>query len=364
LNALLDAAVDAIVLSDGDGNIVAFNPAAERLFGYAPDEVFGKPVEMLMAEPQRSEHAAYLRKYRRTRETRILGTGREVEAQNRDGRVFPVWLSVGEAVHGEQHNFVAIIRDLTAQRMAERERHALETKLARVGRFSLVGEMAAGVAHEINQPLAAIATYSEALTRLLAQDSLDHASLAQACNGIADQARRASQVVENLRSLTRKHEPKRELLDVNALIRDAMRLVEADANSEGIRVAVQYCPRLRTVCGDASQLQQVLLNLTRNAVDAMRDSTRKAKGIRIEIDGDEERVRFSVRDHGPGISPRLSESVFHPFVTTKPEGLGVGLSISRTIVEAHGGELRHKDNAEGGATFVVALPVNEGEEFE
>jgi two-component system sensor kinase FixL len=364
LNALLDAAVDAIVLSDAQGRIVGFNAAAERLFGYALAEVSGQPLETLMPEPYRSEHAAYMQRYLATREPHIIGTGREVEGQKRNGEVFPAWLSVGEAVQGGERSFVGIIRDLSEQRAAERERHALESKLAHVGRFSLLGEMAAGIAHEINQPLAAIATYSEALTRLLANGSVDPASLAQACEGIAKQARRASQVVENLRSLTRKHEPKREILDVNALIHDAMRLVEADAHSESIPVSVHYAPQLAAVYGDGAQLQQVLLNLTRNAVDAMSDSTRKAKGIRIETAGDELRVQFAVYDHGPGISPRLAESIFHPFVTTKREGLGVGLAISRTIVEAHGGELSYKDNAGGGAVFVAALPANEGEELE
>lgn len=363
-DALLDAAVDAIVLSDARGRIVGFNPAAERLFGYTTAEVLGEPLQLLMPEPYRSEHSEYMQRYLATRDAHVIGTGREVRAQKRNGEVFPVWLSVGEALQGAESSFVGIIRDLSKQRSAELERHALETKLAHVGRFSLMGEMAAGIAHEINQPLAAIATYSEALTRLLANGSVDHDSLAQACSGIAKQARRASRVVENLRSLTRKHEPKREILDVNSLIHDAMRLVEADANSENIPVAVHYAPQLPEVYGDAAQLQQVLLNLTRNAVDAMSDSTQKAKGIRIETAGDEQRVQFSVSDHGPGISPRLADSIFHPFVTTKREGLGVGLAISRTIVGAHGGELSYKDNAGGGAVFIATLPANEGDELE
>lgn len=365
LQALLKAAVDAIVLSDSRGRIVAFNPAAEKLFGYRSADVVGEPVEMLMPEPDRSAHADYMRRYLETGAPHIIGVGRETLAKKSNGDVFPIWLSVGEAVQGDKRSFVGIIRDLSAQRGAERDRHALEAQLEHVGKFSLMGEMAAGVAHEINQPLAAIATYAEAVTRMLSHETLDRDSLLQACNGVAAQARRASQVIENLRNLTRKREVKRQILDVNDVIRNAMSLVEADANAAGIPVAVQYAPKLAKIYADPVQLQQVLLNLTRNAVDAMSDSMQKTRGIQIatEAVGDQ-RVRLSVRDHGSGVSPRLAEDIFHPFVTTKREGLGVGLAISRTIVEAHGGDLTFRGDPEGGSVFVVSLPADQGERFE
>jgi two-component system sensor kinase FixL len=365
LQALLNAAVDAIVLSDSQGRIMAFNPAAEKLFGYRSADIVGERIEILMPEPYRSAHAGHMRRYLETGAAHIIGIGREVLAVKSNGEVFPIWLSVGEAVQGNTRSFVGIIRDLSLQRAAERERHALEARLEHVGKFSLMGEMAAGVAHEINQPLAAIATYAEAVIRMLSHEALDRDSLLQACNGVAAQARRASQVIENLRNLTRKREVKREMLDVNDIIRDAMTLVEADANAAGIPVAVQYAPKLARIYADAAQLQQVLLNLTRNAVDAMSNSMQKTRGIQIATEAvGEERVRLSVRDHGAGVSPRLADDIFHPFVTTKREGLGVGLAISRTIVESHGGELTFREVPEGGAVFVVSLPAGRGERFE
>lgn len=357
LGALLEAAVDAIIMIDEDGRIMRFNTAAERLFGYTEDEIRGRPIELLMPEPYRSEHGGYLRRYLDGGEPHIIGIGREVEALKANGDVFPVSLSVGEARHDRRH-FVGIVRDLSEIHAAERERHALEARLAHVGRFSLMGEMAAGIAHEINQPLAAIANYSQAAKRMLAAGRLDAAQLEKACSGIAEQVHRAGQVIENLRSFIRKQDVRKELIDLNDVIRDAMGLVRSDTNAAGILVRTRFELDLPKLQGNTVQLQQVLLNLTRNAVDAMQQALHKDKGILIETrrnaDG---RVQFAVTDHGGGISKTLDEAIFHPFVTTKGEGLGVGLAISKTIVQAHGGELVFANNPGGGATFTVSLPA-------
>jgi two-component system sensor kinase FixL len=358
LEALLDAAVDAIVMIGENGAIVAFNDAAETMFGYTAAEILGQPVHVLMPEPYRSAHPGYVQRYRETGQKRIIGTGREALAMHRSGRVFPVWLSVGEARAGATRRFVGIIRDLTEQRVAEEERHALEASIAHVGRFSLMGEMAAGIAHEINQPLSAIVTYSQAARRLLDGERLDPNALAQACAGISEQVHRAAQVIENLRNFIRKRDVEKKELDLNAVVSDAMSLVLADANRAGIPVATSFAADLPKVEGNAVQLQQVLLNLTHNAVDAMQTPGQRAKGIDIRTysptNGE---VCFEVRDHGPGVPPQLGEGIFHPFVTTKPEGLGVGLAISRTIVNSHGGLLTYNDNPEGGAVFTVTLPA-------
>jgi two-component system sensor kinase FixL len=271
--------------------------------------------------------------------------------------VFPVWLSVGEARAGATRRFVGIIHDLTEQRAAEEERHALETRLAHVGRFSLMGEMAAGIAHEINQPLSAIVTYSQAAKRLLESKGLDPDALAQACKGISDQAHRAAQVIENLRNFIRKRDAEKKTLDLNAVINDAMSLVLADTNRAGIPVSTKLAADLPRIEANAVQLQQVLLNLTHNAVDSMQTPAQRAKGIGIRTYATETEVCFEVRDHGSGVPPQLGEGIFHPFVTTKPEGLGVGLAISRTIVNSHGGRLYYDSNPGGGAVFTASLPV-------
>ena len=363
LQALLDAAVDAIVVIDERGRINTFNAAAERLFGYSEEEAVGQPVEILMAEPHRSLHRGYIQRYFDTGEAHIIGIGREVQARRANGELFPVSLSVGEARDGNGRRFVGIIRDLSEKWAAEQRTRSLETRLAHVGRFNLMGEMAAGIAHEINQPLSAIATYAQAAKRIMQREQPDLKLLTEICAKVDEQALRAGQVVENIRKFIRKQDAKVAVLDVNAVIADALNLVEADAHAEGIRVATHYAEGLPPVRADAVQLQQVLLNLTRNSVDAMRDGVtkeRKERGIVIGTDGGEHGgACISVTDHGLGVSPRLADHIFHPFVTTKRDGLGVGLAISRTIVQSYGGSLTYRDNPEGGAIFVVELPPSE-----
>jgi len=356
--ALLDAAVDAIVVIDDRGQVITFNRAAERMFGYAAAEVVGKNVSMLMDEPYRGKHDHYVARYLATGEAHIIGKGREVEGRRADGVAFPVSLAVGEAVGHGRRRFVGIVRDLSAQRAAEQRARSLELRLAHVARFNLMGEMAAGIAHEINQPLAAIATYAQTAKRLLQRPDIDAGLLHEVCGKIDDQARRAGQVIDNLRKLIRKQEIETQSLDVNRVVADVMSLIEADARSEGIPVLVHEGRALPNVRADAVQLQQVLLNLTRNSVDAMRGGLGKERGIIIATErGENGRVRITVTDHGHGVSPQLGEHIFHPFVTTKRDGLGVGLAISKTIIQSYDGSLTYSDNTAGGSIFAIELPA-------
>jgi two-component system sensor kinase FixL len=360
LRALLDAAVDAIVMMDEQERITTFNAAAERLFGYKVEDVIGHGVETLMPEPHRSEHRGYVRRYLDTGEPRIIGVGRETVAVRANGDTFPIALSVGEARGANGRHFVAIIRDLSSQRAAEQSARALEARLSQVGRFNLMGEMAAGIAHEINQPLSAIATYAQAAKRVLEREQPGMQQLVDVCKKIEEQALRAGRVLENLRKFIRKQEIRAEPIDVNKVVADVLNLIEADANAEGIRVSTRYAGGLPAVRANAVQLQQVILNLTRNAVDAMREAIGKDRGISIATEGSASGgVTISVADHGPGVSRQLGDNIFHPFVTTKRDGLGVGLAISRTIVQSCGGSLSYRDNPEGGAIFLVELPPPE-----
>jgi two-component system sensor kinase FixL len=355
--ALLDAAVDAIVVIDERGTILTFSRAAERMFGHAAADVVGKNVNVLMAEPHTSRHDEYIRRYSATGEAHIIGKGREVDARRANGEAFPVALSVGEAKEGGSRRFVGIIRDLSAQRAAEQRSRSLEQRLAHVGRFNLMGEMAAGIAHEINQPLSAIATYAQAGKRVLQTPNPDIAKLAEICGKIDDQARRAGQVIANIRKFIRKQDIDTQSLDVNRVVADVLTLIEADARSEGIAVHVDARDGLPPVRADAVQLQQVLLNLTRNSVDAMRGGVGEGRGIVITTEhGESGNVRITVTDHGHGVSPQLGDNIFHPFVTTKSDGLGVGLAISRTIVQSYGGSLTYTDNPAGGSVFTIELP--------
>ena len=356
--ALMKAAVDAIVVIEQDGNVIAFSRAAEEMFGYSAAEMLGQDVRVLMPDPYRSRHHSYVQAYCDTGNPQIIGTGRKVQAIRKSGEVFPVWLSVGESRTDSRRHFVGIIRDLSDQQKAEIERHSLELRLAHVSRLSLLGEMAAGIAHEINQPLTAISNYSEAAKNLLACDAPDPETLRKACTGIADQVQRAGEVITNLRKFVRKREIEKKPLHLSELIDGVMVLVNADATHEGVDVETRLTEGLDPVFGNAVQLQQVLLNLTRNAVDAMRGGPVRPRDLLIETAAaGPEFVEFRVSDRGQGVSASLVEAIFHPFFTTKEDGLGVGLAISRSIVESHGGRLSYEDRSGGGSTFIVRLPI-------
>lgn len=360
LRALFDAAVDAIVVIDEVGRILTFNRAAELVFGHDAEEMIGQPVELLMPEPHRTLHAQYMRRYLDTGQARIIGIGREVEAVKADGTIFPIALSVGEAKSGDRRRFVAIIRDLSHQREAEQHARSLEMRLAQVDRFNLMGEMAAGIAHEINQPLSAIATYAQTGRRFLDREPGNTDALLEICEKIDAQARRAGQVIENVRKFIRRQEVSTELLDVNRVVAGVRDLIEVDAHAAGIPITFRYGDELPKVRGDAVQLQQVVLNLTRNAVDAMRGGSEVHRGIAVETLRTASGVRVSVTDHGPGVARSVGNDIFDPFVTTKSSGLGVGLAISRTIAQALGGKLEYGDNPEGGAVFSLELPAADG----
>ncbi len=358
LKALFNAAVDGIIVADQDGIIAEFNKAAERLFGYAADQIVGRPINMLMPEPDRSAHDGYVKRYLETGEARIIGTGREVRGQRADGSTFPISLSVGEIEGGSGRRFIGLIRDLSAQRAAEEEAYRLQNRLAHVGRFSLMGEMAAGLAHELNQPLSAIVNYSQAGRRLAERENPATASIIDCLEKITDQAMRAGHIIDKLRDFLRKDDATKAELNLNDLVLSTLNLVEADARAEGIPILTDLAEDLPHISGDLIQLQQVLMNLTRNAVDAMRDGPNKDDGILIRTRRLSEReVQVSVLDHGPGVPPQLEKSIFLPFVTTKRDGLGVGLAISRTIIRAHDGELFCRRNPIGGAIFGFNLPA-------
>jgi two-component system sensor kinase FixL len=301
-----------------------------------------------------------MRRYLETGEARVIGIGRKVEARHSSGRVFPIGLSIGEVVKSGERHFVGMIRDLSEERAAELRNRSLEARLAHVGRFNLMGEMAAGIAHEVNQPLTAIATYAQTAKRMLRRNPVPVGELSDICDKIDSQAHRASHVIQNIRKFIRQQDVGSEILDVNRVIADVWDLVEADTRAAGVTATARYGKNLPAIRADALQLQQVVLNLTRNSVDAM--STGHSGGaVAVETaltpDG---RVRISVSDNGPGVSRTLGNNIFHPFVTTKPEGLGVGLAMSRSIVHSYGGELGFSENPEGGAVFTIHLKAESG----
>jgi two-component system sensor kinase FixL len=367
--AVLEAAADAIITIDAVGIIQSFNPAAERMFGYRAEEVIGWNVHLLMPAPYRHQHDDYLSRYLRTGEKRIIGIGREVQALRKNGRVFPIELAVSEVCTPGMHHFTGIIRDISERKESERRLRQREEearqhreRLVHVGRLSTLGELAAGIAHEINQPLTAIAAYANACRRLLELGSADPAELVGTLDKISNQAQRAGRVIQRLRDMVRKRDSRREACELNRLIRDTLVLAEPDARLHNYGITTDLVQRSLPVVVDPVQIQQVLLNLIRNGMDAMLEGRVEHGDIRVGTRLlDTETAEVRVGDQGIGIPAERRDRLFTPFFTTKPQGIGLGLSISRSIVTAHGGRLDCRANPERGVTMCFTLPMAVGE---
>jgi two-component system sensor kinase FixL len=490
LQAVLDAAVDAIILIDNGGRMQVFNRGAERLFGYTSQQALGCNVSMLMTERDRGQHDAYMARYLRTDVAHIIGIGREVQGRRQDGSVFPAFLSVGRIAGSVPARFVGFIHDITLRsqalaavqrerdranryleaaqtilvaldlnhrvtlvnrkgcevlgyeedallgmdwfetivpadqraaprwqfdtlvdrvprlphhceyavltrggtqrliawrcvvledapgtaagvlcsgddvtdvRRAEVEAREAHERMMHVSRVATLGEMASGISHELNQPLTAIANYAQASTRLLATAPTDLTDVREALGQIAAQALRAGEIIRRLRGLVRNHPTDRELASVNEVIEELGSLARADARASDVRVVLELAPDLPRLRLDRIQIQQVLLNLLRNSIDALEASPpeRREVVIRSAKDGMGD-ILITVADSGPGVTDTLLQRLFMPFVTSKANGTGLGLAISRTIVEAHGGRLDYQANKPRGAAFIVKLPAEQG----
>ncbi|WP_291843499.1 PAS domain S-box protein [Maricaulis sp.] len=355
LSAVVEAVPAAVVTIDERGIIRAFSRNAERQFGYAAHEVVGLNVSILMPAPYREKHDGYLARYLATGEKRVIGIGREVTGERKDGGAFPMELNIAETIAGEQRYFTGFIRDLTERRKAEVHMQELQSELTHISRLTALGEMASSLAHELNQPLAAIANYLKGCRRLIEQgNATGTAVLVQAIDRAADQAMRAGQIVNRLREFVAHGESARRVEQVGKLVEEAGALALVGAQGQGVQVRFDLDPCASHVLADRIQIQQVLLNLMRNALEAMEGSDRKALTVstRLRADGYTE---FRVSDTGPGLSEYIASKLFQPFVTSKPHGMGVGLSICRTIVEAHGGRIWVESNTGGGTVFAFTL---------
>lgn len=357
LRSILDTVLDATVVIEPNGAIVSFNAAAVRQFGYAEAEVIGRNVNILMPEPYHHEHDGYIHRYLATGEKRIIGVDRVVVGRRKDGSTFPMKLAVGEMKSGGKTFFTGFIRDLTEREESAARLQEIQGELARLARLNELGEMASTLAHELNQPLAAIANYTQGCVRLLRNmDDAVAVRMKEALEETARQSLRAGGIIRHLREFVMRGETEKAPEDIRKLIEEAGALALVGSRERGVRSVFDFSPGVATVMVDRVQIQQVLINLMRNAMEAMRDSERRELVIRTSS-GDEGSVIIEVSDTGPGISDEIAARLFQPFVTSKPGGMGIGLSISRRIVEAHGGELSASRNAEGGATFRFSLPA-------
>lgn len=358
LRSILATVPDAMVVIDERGHILSFSAAAEKLFGYAEHEIVGENVAILMPSPDRERHDRYLANYARTGNRKMIGIGRVTTARHRNGSTFPIELSVGEAIIDERRVFTGFIHDITHRQQTEMRLQDLQAELAHVGRISEMGSLASSLAHELNQPLTAIANYSEAArdlfsgkmdeeTRLLIQEALDET---------AKEAIRAGQIVARLRQFISQGETERRPESLSRLIGEANALALVGSREHGIEVQIQLDQGADMIFVDRVQIQQVLINLIRNAIDAMLASVSKSLTIRSEAAPDD-LVTITIEDTGSGISESVAEQLFQPFVSTKEAGMGIGLSICRDIVEAHGGHIWFEPRPDGGTIFHFTLPT-------
>ncbi|MGB8489259.1 MAG: PAS domain S-box protein, partial [Xanthobacteraceae bacterium] len=363
LQSILDTVPDAMIVIDEHGAVQSFSTAAERLFGYKAAEVIGKNIKLLMPSPYREQHDGYLDRYLTTGERRIIGIGRVVVGERKDGSTFPMELAVGEMHSNDRRFFTGFIRDLTEYQQTEARLQELQSELVQISRLTAMGEMASTLAHELNQPLAAITNYLRGSRRLLESPSdADRMRVREAVDKAADQALRAGQIIRRLRDFVARGESEPRIESLNKIIEEASALALVGAKERGVRVRFQFNPRVDTVLADRVQIQQVLLNLMRNAVEAMDGAGRRELTIST-VASDNEEVLVKVADTGAGIAADVADQLFQPFVTTKQHGMGVGLSISRTIVEGHGGRIWVEENPGGGAVFCFTLRTATSEEF-
>ena len=362
LRSVLDTVPDAMVVIDSNAAIQSFSATAERLFGYTEAEVLGRNVSMLMPSPYREQHDRYMSRYMETGEKRIIGRGRVVVGLRRDGSTFPMDLSVGEMRSGERRSFTGFIRDLTERQETQRRMQDLQAELIHMSRFTAMGEMASTLAHELNQPLTAVASYLSGCRRLLdGKTEQESVMIRDAIERAADQALRAGQIIRRLRQFVSRGDSERQVENLAKLIEEASALAMVGIRETGVRVIFALDPRFELVVVDKIQIQQVILNLMRNAIEAMQETSRRELTIASAglADG---MVEVTVTDTGPGIAESIQRRLFQPFITTKAHGMGVGLSISRTIAEAHGGRLTAEPNPAGGTIFRLTLKAPGAEE--
>jgi two-component system, LuxR family, sensor kinase FixL len=350
LQSILDTVPDATVVINEKGLIQSFSAAAERLFGYTEPEVTGRNVSLLMPSPYREAHNGYLERYLKTGERRIIGIGRVVTGQRKDGTPFPMELAVGEVSIPGQRLFTGFVRDLTERQEHDRRLQELQSELIHISRVSELGQMASALAHEVTQPLAAVSNYAAGAQKLLASGNVQGAQ--SALERITTQSHRAREIVQKLREFVKRGAPERRMESLPKVIEEAVALSMV-GTGQRIRLETQLDPAADLVLIDRVQVQQVLVNLVRNAIEAMAESPRRELLISTRLEG--ERIATSVADSGPGLPGSVRARLFQPFVTTKASGMGVGLSICRAIVDAHGGDLNAQDAPGGGTVFTMTL---------
>jgi two-component system sensor kinase FixL len=362
LLGVLDTAVDGIIVINDAGTVLVYNAACEALFGFTSEEIIGHNIARLMPHEYARDHDAYIDRYKSTGERRIIGIGREVRGQHKDGTVFPIELSVGEALTDEGRQFIGVIRDLRPRKAVEQRLAQVQAQLVGMARINAMDEMGAAVAHELNQPLTAMMLYLQAVNRKLAAFTAETPQIAGPLDILGralKEAERASNIIQRMRQFVEKREPERQQVSLEALIDEALELTLLGATSAGVRVIRENDPQLEPINADPVQIQQVLVNVLRNGLEAIKGRTER--WLRVSTSVHDASVYVTIEDSGTGIPAEAMRDLFKAFSTTKRTGLGLGLAISKSLAQNHGGDLTVEPGGNGsGARFILRLPRDVG----
>tara|TARA_R110002153_G_scaffold15822_5_gene56271 strand:+ start:2315 stop:4717 length:2403 start_codon:yes stop_codon:yes gene_type:complete len=358
-DTIVNSVVEAVISIDQNGLIKSFNCAAQDMFGYTFDEVKNKNMKNLIPHQYSELYDQYLGEFLDTNKIHNIGTGRELEAKCKDGTTFPIHISISEIHNHENQMFVGLIRDITQQRALEDKARLHIEQLAHADRLTALGEMAASIAHEINQPLTAISLFSQTAKNFCANGKFE--KLPELFEKLSQQSCRAGAVIQSIQAMTRQGDRPKYVIDCNILINEVTKLAESEARLRDIGIKVITCIEQTNVFVDLVQIQQVILNLLRNGMEAMQAVDCK-NGAVIELKAKlcvENQIEISVVDTGGGLDKSIIEKLFKPFSSTKTNGTGIGLSISKTIVEEHGGHIHFTENKPVGSIFYFTLPIHE-----
>jgi two-component system NtrC family sensor kinase len=353
--AMIAASLDAVITIDESGSTIEFNEAAEAMFGYSREEALGQSIgELIVPDATRGRHEDGFRRYSQTGEPRVLGQRLELQAKRKDKSEFPVELTLRQVDLIGRRLVTAYIRDLTAQRNAEREIAQQREVLQRNEKLASMGTLLAGVAHELNNPLTIVVGQSQ----LLRETEQDERVLKRA-EKIANAAERCVKIVSTFLSMAREQPPKRKLVDINRVIHDVVDLLDFNLRNQQITLELELAARLPGVKADHNQLHQVISNLVINAQQALQDQPRKIiRIVSIQVENSEQ-ICIKVMDSGSGIAPELRARIFEPFFTTKAVGVGtgLGLSVCNGIIQSHGGSIEYEEVPGMGACFTLCLPI-------
>src|SRR5438552_12798737 len=364
LRVVIETADDAVVSADESGAIQFANPATIRVFGYDPAELIGKPLTVLMPEFMRKLHENGFRRYLTTGQRHVNWQSNEFTGLRKNGQEFPVEVSFGELTMNGHRVFTGFIRDISERKQAEEQREKLrraQADLAHINRVTTMGELAGSLGHEIKQPISAAAADAETCLQWLARDQPDLAEAQAAASRLIKDVTRASDIISRIGSLFKKDVPQRKLVQIDQLIDEMVSLIRSEAVRYSISIHSELAKGLPKIMADRVGLQQVFMNLMLNGIDAMKDMGTPGRLTITARQSENRQLIVSVSDTGVGLQPEQNDQIFSVFFTSKPQGTGMGLPISRSIIESHGGRLWATSGNGPGATFQFTLPIEDGE---